>query len=121
MATNFDTEFQDGTWPAHEDWFGESVDYTPFGGSSTAITAVWEPGDELDELESDGKQFVRRGRLSVDPDALSSWTPDTRDTAVIRSVTYSVESVAKVLPIVELVMVNRTLRRIGGDDSFRNR
>jgi hypothetical protein len=63
------------------DDFGESVTYNPLGVSGSAITAVWEPDSEPEELRDDGKWSLRRGLLYCSISDVSS--PSNRDTVTI--------------------------------------
>ena len=84
---------------------GETVSYTPSGGSPTSVTAIFDRGRCIDPKFTDTRGRRAFGVLSVRTGALSNWTPSTSDVATIAGVTYAVSFIGDLEPYVKLQLV----------------
>ena len=110
--TTFDTAFLAKAWPKLVAQFGETVAYTPHGGSASDISGIWHPGQILTAYYTDGSAEVAVGVLKVSSADVAS--PDTRDKVVIGGVTWAVKVVERHGATVHLQLETRDQRAIGG-------
>lgn len=125
MPSAFDLQFAESGAPALLAQFGQTVTYTPAGGTAVALTAIVHAEEERESEHPDGRRLTRTRQVDFSSDADS---PDGGvaavklfDTLTIGGVTYAVHAVLAKTHAMTSVETIRTedLQRSG--DGYRRR
>lgn len=103
----FQSSFDDVINPGH----GETVTYTPFGGSGVSITAVWHPRIIERRNRPDAEKQVKAGTIECSLVDVAS--PSDRDQFTISGDVYAVERFISVHPSVVASLAEYTGRTLG--------
>lgn len=90
MATNFEQDFVDTAWVELLVEHGESITYTPDGGSPSSFSAIFTE-TSIDEIYADGEDEVRTATLEVARSDVTA--PAPKDQATINGLVWVVMSI----------------------------
>lgn len=111
MASFFDSNFATTPWGVLTAFHGESVTYTPHGGSPSTITVIWTPEGVAPDASDDTSQVPRRGVVKAKPSDVTG--PEKGDKFTINSEVYVLKEVLGRLPYVTLEVVLQTSNSLG--------
>ena len=79
---------------ANNNTFGESITYSPDGGTASTITVIIDRDAQEEEDADDGTHVVKRAMLIVQASDIAA--PDLKDRVTFDSVIWSVYSIQKI-------------------------
>lgn len=111
MATRHDTAFDTAATPSLIYEFGETVAYSMFGQAASNFTAIVGAIQDMPQMRDDGEYWVQTCTVSFQPS--NAPTVSTRDTVTIRGMSFAVQSIDSVTPMVTVTCVRNEMHAAG--------